>query len=250
MQDTLSKGEDVAAAVMDALAQESSEAWIDGFGVVEAPVLEVLEADGMRAALRLEGRWDLVHLRASLTVGERATVLVAREGQLHAGLLVNAAARGVALRSTGGPAVRSVAPPKDGAGNTSAAPPAAASTPIELPSARRDEIRGLAEEAPQPNAAASEGSQPGKPSYTGGAVMPPKLAKKEAWMEESYPEEGDRVTHFAFGDCSVVGSDGERIRLQQDRDSRVREVALSMLKLAAPTVDAEGVRHWVLGRKN
>jgi hypothetical protein len=80
--------------------------------------------------------------------------------------------------------------------------------------------------------------------------MPPKLQKKEAWMEESYPEEGDRVTHFAFGACTVVGSDGERIRLQQDRDSRVREVALSMLKLEAPTMNAEGVRHWVLGRKN
>jgi hypothetical protein len=111
---------------------------------------------------------------------------------------------------------------------------------------RREEIRALSDEVrgdsgltdpPRP-----EGSQPGKPSYTGGAVMPPKLQKKEAWMEESYPEEGDRVTH--------VGSDGERIRLQQDRDSRVREVALSMLKLEAPTMNAEGVRHWVLGRKN
>jgi hypothetical protein len=239
---------------MDALAQESNDAWIEGFGVVEAPVLQVLEADGGRTSRRLEGRWDLVQLRASLAVGESASVVVARDAEVHAGLLTSATARGVVLRSTGG-ADRLAAPPprpRHAEPSPTAAPHAAESS--EPTVSRREEIRALSDEVrgdsgltdpPRP-----EGSQPGKPSYTGGAVMPPKLQKKEAWMEESYPEEGDRVTHFAFGACTVVGSDGERIRLQQDRDSRVREVALSMLKLEAPTMNAEGVRHWVLGRKN
>jgi hypothetical protein len=243
MQQTLSGGEDVAAAVMDALAQESSEAWIEGFGVVEGPVLQILGDDGVRTDLRLEGRWDLVHLRASLGLGESASVLVARAAQLHAGLLVSASARGVVLRSTT-PELKGIAP---------AASSRTSPTLPEPPSPRIEELRALSEnrtDMPSEQPSQSEGSQPGKPSYTGGAVMPPKLQKNEAWMEESYPEEGDRVTHFAFGDCTVVGSDGERIRLQQDRDSRVREVALSMLKLAAPTVNAEGLRHWVLGRKN
>lgn len=246
MQQTLSGGEDVAAAVMDALAQESSEAWIEGFGVVEAPVLQVLGDDGARTDLRLEGRWDLVNLRATLGLGESASVVVARAAKLHAGLLVSATARGVALRSA--------APePKGIALSASSRTSTTSPTLPELPNPRIEELRALTEnqiDTPREQSSHSESSQPGKPSYTGGAVMPPKLQKKDAWMEESYPEEGDRVTHFAFGDCTVVGSDGERIRLQQDRDSRVREVALSMLKLTAPTVNADGLRHWVLGRKN
>jgi hypothetical protein len=244
MQETLSRGEDVAAAVVDGLAQESSDAWIEGFGVVNSPVLKVLEADGSRSDLRLEGRWDLVHLRANLSVGESAFVVVARAGQLHAGLLAEGAAAGVALRST------TSIPAKASETFAEKSPPKPAE-PILLPAApvdpRREEIRALSDDPPT---ASAESSQAGKPSYTGGAVIPPKLQRKEVWIEESYPEEGDRVTHFTFGDCTVVGSDGERIRLQQDRDSRVREVALSMLKLAPPTMSAEGVRHWVLSRKN
>jgi len=48
----------------------------------------------------------------------------------------------------------------------------------------------------------------------------------------------------------VVGSDGDRIRLQQDKDSRVREVALTMLRIAEPTVLPDGKRHFTLARKN
>jgi hypothetical protein len=67
---------------------------------------------------------------------------------------------------------------------------------------------------------------------------------------EVYPETGDSVMHFAFGECTVVSSDGDRIRLQQDKDSRVREVALAMLKIDAPVILADGRRHFKLGRKN
>ena len=67
---------------------------------------------------------------------------------------------------------------------------------------------------------------------------------------EQYPEEGDSVTHFAFGRCTVLFSDGERLRLQQERDGRVREVALSMLKMQDPTATENGRRHWDLLRKN
>jgi hypothetical protein len=68
---------------------------------------------------------------------------------------------------------------------------------------------------------------------------------------EVYPEEGDTVTHFQFGDCMVVGSDGDRIRLRQDgKDGRVREVALTMLKIGPPTPTADGHRHFMLLRKN
>ena len=67
---------------------------------------------------------------------------------------------------------------------------------------------------------------------------------------DAYPEIGDAVTHFHFGDCTVISSDGDRIRLRQDKDGRVREVALAMLKITEPTTLADGRRHFVLGRKN
>jgi len=47
---------------------------------------------------------------------------------------------------------------------------------------------------------------------------------------ETYPEIGDIATHFHFGECKVISSDGDKIRLQQLKDLRVREVALSALR--------------------
>ena len=67
---------------------------------------------------------------------------------------------------------------------------------------------------------------------------------------EQYPEEGDTVTHFTFGRCTVLFSDGERLRLQQERDGRVREVALSMLRIKDPIQTEGGPKHWDLERKN
>ena len=62
------------------------------------------------------------------------------------------------------------------------------------------------------------------------------------------------MTHFHFGDCTVVGSDGDRIKLRQDgKDGRVREVALTMLRIEASTDERGGVdtpRHFKLHRKN
>jgi len=68
---------------------------------------------------------------------------------------------------------------------------------------------------------------------------------------EVYPETGDLVSHFHFGECEVMSSDGERIRLRQEKDGRVREVALGMLRIEAPTTDpATGKRHFRLSRKH
>ena len=85
--------------------------------------------------------------------------------------------------------------------------------------------------------------------YHEGAAMPQRPAKPKDDVE-IYPEVGDAVMHFHFGECTVVTSDGDRIRLRQDKDGRVREVALAMLKIEAPTVAADGRRLFKLGRKN
>jgi len=48
-----------------------------------------------------------------------------------------------------------------------------------------------------------------------------------------------------------MGSDGERIKLRQIKDGRMREVALAMLKIEGPSTDAAtGKRLFKLSRKN
>ena len=62
------------------------------------------------------------------------------------------------------------------------------------------------------------------------------------------------VTSSASGGTGsgvVLSSDGDRIRLRQDRDGRVREVSLTMLKIEDPTIHPEsGKRHFRLARKH
>jgi hypothetical protein len=254
----LNHGEDVAMFVADCLAQEPESAWVEAFGVVEAPVVQQL-VDGIRQERSLQGAWDLVHLRACLAVSQWGTVLLARGGSSNsetvAGLLLKATAKDVSCRVLSAASVAAtprqtpVSPPIE---VTASAPiqmsnssPIITPPPVRQPEPEaevREEVRALREPEDDANKA--------KASYPGGAVVPPKRGKKDGWLDETYPEEGDRVNHFTFGPCTVVGSDGERIRLQQDRDSRVREVALGMLKISEPTMDAEGVRHWDLARKN
>ncbi len=79
--------------------------------------------------------------------------------------------------------------------------------------------------------------------------MPPRPAKPKDDLE-NYPDVGDAVMHFHFGECTVMSSDGDRIRLRQDKDGRVREVALAMLKIDPPTIANDGRRLFKLGRRN
>jgi hypothetical protein len=78
----------------------------------------------------------------------------------------------------------------------------------------------------------------------------PQRPQKPKEELESYPDVGDAVMHFAFGECTVLSSDGDRIRLRQDKDGRVREVALAMLRIEPPALGEDGTRHFKLHRKN
>jgi predicted DNA-binding protein with PD1-like motif len=102
---------------------------------------------------------------------------------------------------------------------------------------------------------------PAKPVYkepeadnkpTAPALMPPaRLPKPDDDTTEAYPDVGDLVAHFHFGECEVFESDGERIRLRQIKDGRARDVALAMLKIEGPTVDpTTNKRTFKLSRKN
>lgn len=45
------------------------------------------------------------------------------------------------------------------------------------------------------------------------------------------PRAGDFVEHFAFGRCEVLKADGDRIKIKVPKDGRIREIALSALRV-------------------
>jgi hypothetical protein len=231
---TLDLGADLLLAIRE---RAPGAQWIDAVGTVAEPAIDVATSTGERATKALGGVWDLVSLRGLLGPGEPAELyaLVSREGplgqELVGGVLRSARVVRVALRASLANVSRDASP-----------------RAVDAPVTPVDAFRATLPTASPSNRGASP-SQPGTmPTPPGGAPLPRRPPRPDDGPE-SYPEEGDTVDHFAFGRCTVVFSDGERIRLQQERDGRIREVALSMLRIGAPVLDA-GRRHWVLARKN
>ncbi|WP_437660213.1 PPC domain-containing DNA-binding protein [Sorangium sp. So ce1182] len=153
------------------------------------------------------------------------------------------------------------APPAQPAEPTRAAPPAQPAEPTRAPPAQPAEPTRApppAQPAEPPRAVVppAPAAEPTRAAPAAAAVEPsavplPQRPVRRRQEEEAYPEVGDSVTHFHFGDCTVISSDGERIRLRQERDGRVREVSLTMLRIEPPTVDpATGKKQFRLARKN
>jgi hypothetical protein len=78
-------------------------------------------------------------------------------------------------------------------------------------------------------------------------IRPPRTSPGDE--NDVFPEVGDHVTHFHFGDCIVMTSDGDRIRLRQGAEGRLREVALSMLDVELLPDDGTGPRRFRLTRR-
>lgn len=119
-------------------------------------------------------------------------------------------------------------------------PPAATIAPIVTPPPT----------PPDPSPAVRPAPQPTLPLSPPDANAMPQRPQKPREELDNYPDVGDAVMHFAFGECTVLSSDGDRIRLRQERDGRVREVALAMLRIEAPALGEDGTRHFKLHRKN
>jgi len=208
--------------------------WLDGVGALAEPSIDIATSTGERLPKALTGVWDLLSLKGTVSPDGRVELyaLVAREGpagqEILGGVLRRARVVHLELRLT----------PTHAAGEAPGVTPTPAPTRAQ-PSSSAGSNRGFMGSPPQP----------GTFTPPMGAALPPRRPRPDDGLE-SYPEEGDHVSHFAFGRCVVVFSDGERIRLQQERDGRIREVALSMLRIEAPTLDADGHRSWELLRKN
>lgn len=257
-------GAEIVALIRQLDGAITGPAWVEGYGEVQDPVVLTRSEVGGRFERRLTGTWDLVSFRGSPT-GD-LVALLARDsaagpqqiggllasarfvsGALRVGTaLTNRAANPVQAADAPTPAPAPVTPTRV------AAAPVTPSSPVSTPAEVEHVAPTLSEPAPAPaplrapdiGAALIAGLNSGaNPS------MPKRPAARDTSVEQ-YPEEGDIVTHFAFGRCLVLYSDGERLRLQQERDSRVREVAISMLKVQEPTLLDTGKRHWDLARKH
>jgi hypothetical protein len=106
-------------------------------------------------------------------------------------------------------------------------------------------IEGSSNEAPtSPWAAAAtqsaRSSEPRLPEPNKTALPHKPVRAQQADADASYPDAGDLVEHFAFGPCEVVKSDGERLHLRVQKDGRIREIALEMLR--ATRLSSDGTR--------
>ena len=104
------------------------------------------------------------------------------------------------------------------------------------------------------DAIATSQAQPAlKPVASMQAQIPPRPPARPVTIEEGeqiLPEAGDEVQHFAFGKCEVVKSDGDRLHLRIGKDTRVREIALEMLKVTLLDPDpTQRPRHFRLDRR-
>jgi hypothetical protein len=205
-----------------------AEVFVEAFGEISDPIIHVLSDSGERTERRMNGSWDIAtsHGRVDPSGACVLHALLVTDGatgpQQLSGLLTSARAAQVTVRA----AVEKVVVVR--ASSPSPSAPERPSTPSPTPA---------------PVAATNQpSSNPGSPPL-------PKRPQRQMGLE-AYPEEGDIVNHFHFGRCVVVSSDGERLRLQQEKDNRVREVAISMLKVDEPTILEDGKKHWELLRKN
>lgn len=232
----LDAGEELPATLHKALDEAEVQAgWVVGAGRLEAVELVVDGRGGGGPYIRRRFDWpsELVNLtgtawRASGILQLALWVTVALETETGlatvGGKLVSARAEAVDLLVL---AFEDV-------------PPRAA-----LESAAR---RGTADDAAL-RSKPSDPKEAGPPALGDAPPLPPRPAKPPDDLA-IYPETGDAVMHFHFGECMVIGSDGDRIRLRQTKDGRVREVALTMLRVEEFTTLPDGTRHFILTRKN
>ncbi|HMI83299.1 MAG TPA: hypothetical protein VK550_04350 [Polyangiaceae bacterium] len=195
--------------VVEGLAQlGGSDRWVNGTGYVEDVELRVATEESDSVTV-LNGRFNLLSLVGAS--GGPFTVTLARLSD--AGMQV-----------VGGQLVRA----------------RSAGVTVTLQPATRDRV------APPP---AKVLGAPATWASAASASAAARARLSEEQAEEPTPEAGDLVQHFAFGLCEVLTSEGDRLRIRDvEGPKRVREVALSMLRVTGPT-ELEGKRVYQLTRR-
>lgn len=256
------RGEELPVALIRALHDvEAKAAHISGVGIVEAIELASIDPRGQSSTQRIDSPALVVSLAGNVAVEDGATnvhlyATLARQTDLghqtFSGHVRWARASAMDLFVTVfDDLVLERLTDEQGF-------PAALHATSRAPAASGVFVRPAPEEAPREAVATPVAAAP-KPVVREADLVPPgpalahpaRLHKPHEDTTEVYPDVNDLVTHFHFGECEVISSDGERIRLRQIKDGRVREVSLTMLKIEGPTTDAaNGKRTFKLHRKN
>lgn len=237
----LSPGEDLLAA----LTAQPSGAWVQAVGYVDAVELR-LPFDATDVTCPLRGRLALVSLAG--TPGGPFSVTLARAtdagAELLGGHLVRARSAGVTLSvfepATAPSSTRRSPRPRGEAAEAAPATPSSTEEP--------------GEDAPSPEQPATSnegialGAAPSNKGWDEVVAASEQSSDEDDDEQSPDPDIGDLVEHFAFGLVEVVDTDGEKLRLRDPKSGRVREVALTALRVQAPT-EHEGKRLFKLLRK-
>lgn len=269
---TPARGEDLVAAVASALAQHAvGNAWIVGHGTLDE--VEVRDGETTRT-FATPSRVVALHGRAiggttlvlSATVSRSTVrgpellvgdVVRARAGMLEVMItpLITAPATEVGEArdhpSEGG--VRGDGGDRDDGDDREVAPAlerAAAKPAIDPTSPWGALAKASAEAAASPvrvptRVVAKPASPPTALPTPAAPVPPRRIARVE---EETYPDVGDVLDHFAFGRCVVLRSDGDELLVQNPTSGRTRTIRLSALQQHGP-FDEEGKRLYRLTQR-
>ncbi len=216
----LREGAVLPDAILTALiAQGTKSAWVEAMGTLRDIALQLSGANGPEVR-SLPGEWTAVSLRGVARADSlKLMIVLSRQGvlgpEIVAGELLSATVKKLTLRIDA----------------------------LSTPSAPAVPSPSLVIEA--------EPIAPHRPTVASSntSVMPPKPLRAPTSQSESvFPEPGDVVNHFAFGTCEVLKSDGDRLHLRQ-KDGRVKEIALAMLRVEPLPNDGAAGRLFKLERK-
>jgi predicted DNA-binding protein with PD1-like motif len=224
----LSAGETVPRAIAKALRDEQVACgWLRGSGVLADVDLRAYDADigGLGSPRRIAGPVQALILEGSIGLSGGETTLSLRA------LLARQADFGLQTLSGEIEGARSVA--------------------LEVFVTALDDIaieRGLDETAGVWVLGAASGIAPGRDRQPA-APLPIRPIRPGPEVDAPFPEPGDAVEHFAFGHCEVIKSDGDRLHLRLHKDSRIREIALAMLRVSRLPDADDGRRRYKLERR-
>lgn len=269
----LDRGDELPGAIVRALEEaDVRAAWIEGFGTIEFAEIAVFDTKqrSYAKARRIEGGSDAVSIKgnasqldSSLCV--RLFASIARETetglQMVGGELLGGRAFAVELWVTSFEDASLARVVDDRTGQLAlvrGSGPARVAAPLagEAQTPRDEPSRPQAVASASQVSAAAKQSSPSivemaRTAMGDGPTPLPPPRRTHDDFSETYPEVGDLATHFHFGECKIISSDGDKIRLQQLKDLRVREVALSALRTELVSEDtANNQRTFRLLRKN
>lgn len=230
-----------------ALARDEAVAcgWVRGFAVLDSAEVLVTGDSGRVERILLKGpltatldgavglgeRDASVSLRGvfskrgALNVETVAGVLLsgtARHGEAHLIALDDATAALIVDASTGFETLR--------LGNGKSGPAPAPRTTGSSSSGPLPSLSGAGHEGRHNPSQVTAGMSAGGSA----AGLPLKrITHLKTENEDPTPEAGDLVDHFAFGRCEVVKVDGDRLHVRLDKDNRIKEIALEMLRVTA-----------------